>query len=271
MAAVVSNKEQRAVHVGEVGEVTAAEAGVDVLDHDGAGRGAVAAPQLLAVGAVVQAEETFPVDVGEFVRVTGKVFDLDRAGRGAVALPQAVQVGSEEQGAVDVGQPAGDGAGCAGIDVGDKDGAGGGAVAFPQLPAVGVVIAVKEQRPIHVGVFPAVVVREAHGAGGGSGADPQPPGGEEKPPLHSVGRGRAQAVGADEHIRDHGGAGGGAVALPQLVLMRAVAGGEVQHAVHDGDVFVVMRRVGAAGVDVLDQHGAGGGAVAGPQLFAVDA
>ena len=65
-------------------------------------------------------------------------------------------------------------------------------------------------------------------------------------------------------VLDQDGAGGGAVALPQLRAVSAVVGREEQRAVH-------VRQVSwgtscRCRIDVLDQDGAGGGAVALPQL-----
>src|SRR5207245_673398 len=75
----------------------AVESGIDLGDEDGAGRSAVALPQLDIVKAVA---------------------------------------GAEEQGAVDVGQVAGGRAVHALIDVGDQGGPGGSAVGLPQFWAV---------------------------------------------------------------------------------------------------------------------------------------
>ena len=74
----------------------------DVLDQDGAGRGAVALPQLLAGGPVVGREEQRPAH--------------GRQAGGIGAAREAV--------------------GAARVDVLDQDGAGLGPVALPQLPAV---------------------------------------------------------------------------------------------------------------------------------------
>ena len=62
---------------------------------------------------------------------------------------------------------------------------------------------------------------------------------------------RDGAVGAGVDVLDQVGAGGGAVALPQLDAVRAVVGGEVEHAVDVGQVD--EGGAVAAGVDVLDQ------------------
>src|SRR5262249_25472625 len=118
-------------------------------------------------------------------------------------------------------------------------------------------------------------------------------------------------VEAGHDVLDQDGAGGGAVALPQLppeptatvgreeqravhvrpvggghvraqdgggggagALRRAGVGGEEQRAVHVRQVAGVRAGgagVDGAGVDVLDQRGAGGGAIALPQLVAVRA
>src|SRR5262249_56553854 len=68
---------------------------------------------------------------------------------------------------------------------------------------------------------------------------------------------------------DEGGSGGGAVALPRPLPVRAVVGREEQRAVDVGQVAEV--RAGTAGVNVGDQDGSGGGAVALPQLGPLDA
>src|SRR5205085_2313755 len=69
------------------------------------------------------------------------------------------------------------------------------------------------------------------------------------------------------NVLDQGGAGGGAVARPQLLSMHSVVGRKVQRSAHGRQAVRVG--VGAARVDVLDQDRAGGGAVALPQLLAV--
>src|SRR5207237_812477 len=100
VGAVVGGEVQRAADIGQAGGAGAVAAGVDVLDHDGAGGGAVRLPQLLAVGAV------------------------------GVAI-----VGRVEQGAVDVGQEPRIGAVRARIDVVELVGACAGAVGPVQLGA----------------------------------------------------------------------------------------------------------------------------------------
>src|SRR5262249_12043379 len=76
----------------------------------------------------------------------------------------------------------------------------------------------------------------------------------------------APAAGVD--LLDQYGAGCRAVALPQLLPVRAIAGRKEQRAVHvrEPEQAGVVGRAGAAGVDVLDQDGPGGAAVALPQL-----
>src|SRR5262249_48891376 len=82
------------VHLGQVRGVRTVVGGVDVPDHDGAGRRAVALPELPAVAPVIGGEEQRPVDVG-YVGETGTaatvqddVRDPYGAGLGAVTLPQ---------------------------------------------------------------------------------------------------------------------------------------------------------------------------------------
>src|SRR5206468_103048 len=139
-------------------------AGVDVLDQRGAGGGAVALPQLEAVGAVVGAEEQRAADGGQ-VRGEGTVgaavdvLEQHGAGGGAVALPQLDAVGAvaggEEDDAADGGQVRGRAtrraaAGGAGVDVLDQHGAGRGAVALPELVAVDAVVGGEDQRAVEV-------------------------------------------------------------------------------------------------------------------------
>src|SRR5262249_60776575 len=109
----------RAVVVGPVAGGRAGAAGVDVLDQDGAGGGAVALPQLVAGRGGAGREEQRPVHVGQVAGV--------RAVRGIeVPIVGVVPRSSRE-------------------DVLDQDGAGLGAVALPQLPGG------EEQRAVHVG------------------------------------------------------------------------------------------------------------------------
>ena len=67
-------------------------AGVDVLDHEGAGSTAVALPQLLAVSPVAGREEERAVHVGELRGVVARVDvclpEDDGAGRRSVAFPK---------------------------------------------------------------------------------------------------------------------------------------------------------------------------------------
>ena len=72
---------------------------------------------------------------------------------------------------------------------------------------------------------------------------------------------------ARHDVLDQDGAGGGAVALPQLRAVHTVIGREEQRAV---DVRqVVDKRIAASGLMSLTSDGAGGGAVALPQLAPV--
>src|SRR5262249_57153111 len=81
---------------------------VDVLDEGGAGRSAVALPQLPPVRAVVGREEQRPVHVRQVAEVGGGAAGADvlehyGAGGGAVALPQ-LRPALEEQRPVPVRQ-----------------------------------------------------------------------------------------------------------------------------------------------------------------------
>src|SRR5206468_3423247 len=130
------------------------------------------------------------------------------------------------------------------VDVLDHRGAGGGAVALPKLPAVDAVAGPEDERPARGRQFACVF----------------------------VGVGEAGAARVD--VLDHRGAGGGAVALPKLPAVDAVAGPEEERPAHVRQfacVFVGVGEAGAARVDVLDHRGAGGGAVALPELPFVDA
>src|SRR5262245_62104498 len=68
-------------------------------------------------------------------------------------------------------------------------------------------------------------------------------------------------------VLDEGGAGCGAVALPQLVAVHAVIGREEQYAVYVREFGGV--RADPVRVDVLKEGGTGSGAVAPPQFGAV--
>src|SRR5262249_54728483 len=147
------------------------------------------------------------------------IVDEGGAGGGAVALPQldavAAIVGIEEQGAADVRQTVGVGAGGAGKDVIDQGSAGGGAVALPQLDAVAAVVGMKEQGVADVRQVGLEVVRA----------------------------GLQGTLGTGEDVVDEDGAGRGAVALPQLVAVAAVVRHEEQGAAHVRQVA----RIGAGG------------------------
>src|SRR5262249_1667912 len=140
------------------------------LDQYGAGRRAVALPQLLPVRAVVGREEQRPVYVGQVARVSAsgrwdEVRDGNGAGGDAAALPQVLPgraiAGLEEQRPIHVREVAG--VRTVGImapvisgtaareDVSDEGRAGGGAVALPQLLPVRAVVGREEQRPVNVG------------------------------------------------------------------------------------------------------------------------
>src|SRR5262249_51979535 len=145
------------------------------------------------------------------------VLDEGGAGGGAVGLPQlgaaAAVVGREEQRAVDVPQVVRAGAGGAEVDVLDEGGAGGSPVRLPQLVAVAAVVGPEEQG--------AVAVRQV---------------GREWP-WRPEGPVRVDAVGGvGVDVLDEGGAGGGAVRLPQLVAVAAVVGREEQRAAHVREV-----------------------------------
>src|SRR4051794_36239224 len=108
VGAVVRLEEKRAIDVSEVGR-EAGRAWVDpaagdgVLDHHRPCWGAVALPELAAVGAVVRREEEVAVDGGEAIRVGAErargdpasgngVLDHHRPCWGAVALPELAAV-----------------------------------------------------------------------------------------------------------------------------------------------------------------------------------
>src|SRR5262249_41708628 len=116
-----------------------------------------------------------------------------------------------------------------------------GAVALPQRPTVHAVGGRQEQSAVDVGQVETVVIDPAVTTHAGARVD----------------------------VFDHGGAGGGAVTLPQLHAVHVVGGREEEGAVHVCQVGGV--RVGAPRVDVLDDRGAGQHAVALPQLVAVRA
>src|SRR5436190_1107331 len=94
-AASLSSRIRSAVLLQWVG---AAAAGVEVLDEDGAGVGAVAHPQFGAATSVGGREEQGAVDVRLAAVVAGvaagvEVLDEDGAGIGAIAHPQFGAVG----------------------------------------------------------------------------------------------------------------------------------------------------------------------------------
>src|SRR6516225_5298690 len=99
MGAVVGSKEQGAVHVGQILGIRIARAGVDVLDHEGAGGGAVALPQFKPVRPVIRLKEQCAVDIGEPRSLLGAptrkdVFDEEGPGGSPVALPQLACLGA---------------------------------------------------------------------------------------------------------------------------------------------------------------------------------
>jgi hypothetical protein len=69
MARVGGGEEENAVNIGQIEGVGATTTGVDVADHEGAGGGAVASPQLRAVDPVAGLEKQCTVDVGEMLAV----------------------------------------------------------------------------------------------------------------------------------------------------------------------------------------------------------
>src|SRR5262249_54833982 len=148
--------------------------------------------------------------------------------------------GDEPEQAAEVRQVAGRLDERAVVEVVHDDRAGGGAVALPQLGAVGAVVGREIERAADRG-------QAGRRRRVGNGRQPAGP------------RNRA---GVD--VGDQGGAGGGAVALPEFGAVNAVVGGEEEGAADGGQVRRVGR--GAAGVDVLDEDRAGGGAVGLPQL-----
>src|SRR5262245_29981221 len=75
MRAIVGGKVQGAVEVGQAGGVRAGAAGVDVRDQHGAGRRAVALPQLLPIRVVVGREVENAIDIRQVGRV-GAVGDV---------------------------------------------------------------------------------------------------------------------------------------------------------------------------------------------------
>src|SRR5262245_30729160 len=103
--------------------------GDDVFHHHGAGRGAVAFPQLPAVGVGVGGEEERAAGSGqvvgiESVRAWPDGLDENRTGRRAVSLPDIKPAG-EEQSAIHIGR-------LAETDALDKHSASVSAVTFPQ-------------------------------------------------------------------------------------------------------------------------------------------
>src|SRR5262249_36185065 len=125
-------------------------AGVDVLDQDGSGAGAIALPQLASGCTIVGREEQRTVNIRQPAHVlpTGAredVFDKRRTAGGPVTLPQFRPVHHavprEEKRAVHVGEVAGVRAigvvvpviakETTWVDVLDECGTGGGAVALP--------------------------------------------------------------------------------------------------------------------------------------------
>jgi hypothetical protein len=113
---------------------------MNVSDHVGAGAGAVARPELDAVGPVAGCEIQCAPRFGQEVRGAGSatrrnVLDQDRALARAVALPELSSaravVGREEQRAPNGSQEVWEAGSRARVDVLDQGGAGGGAVALP--------------------------------------------------------------------------------------------------------------------------------------------
>src|ERR1700730_5462372 len=110
MNVVGGTEEERAVHVGQVrGEVQSIGLGINVLDHERAGGGAIAFPKLKAVRPVVRSEEENHAQIRPIVwigasRTGTDVLDKKRAGGGAVSGPEfgavyAVVSGEEDCGA----------------------------------------------------------------------------------------------------------------------------------------------------------------------------
>src|ERR1700732_2705053 len=89
----------------------------------------------------------------------------------------------------------------------------------------------------------------------------------EQRPVHIRRAPRIRVIWAGVDVLDEGGAGGGAVAPPQLDPMDPVVGGEKQGTAHVRPV--VRIRASCSRIDVLDQVGAGGRAVAGPEFTPV--
>src|SRR4051794_31586143 len=112
-------------------------------------------------------------------------------------------VGREKQRAVDIREVAGVRSGRSGVDVADQDGAVRGTVTLPQLPAVRAILGREEQHPVDV--------CEITGAGA-VGAIPI------IIPVIVVTASRQRASRVD--VLDEGGAGGGAVTLPQFIALR---------------------------------------------------
>src|SRR5262249_34855553 len=66
----------------------------------------------------------------------------------------------------------------------------------------------------------------------------------------------------DIDVFDQEGAGGSAVARPQLNPVRVVVSREEQGPINVGQIGVFENAVGGAGVNVIDHEGAGGAAIA---------
>src|SRR5205085_483595 len=145
--AVIGAEEQHVIGAGQVLRVGVGGAGVGILNQAGACCRSIAGPDFLAVRQVVGVEEELAAGGRQVARV-GEVaagsLDQDRAGGSRVGLVQfrvpVAVAGGEEQGAVDVGQGVGVGAGVPGVDVSDHHGAGCGAVALPKFVAVNPVV-----------------------------------------------------------------------------------------------------------------------------------
>ena len=192
---------------------------VDVLDQ----QVPAAVPSLFhssyAVRAVVGREEQRAVDVrpGSGIRAAAAgvdVLDHARCRRAVPSLfhsstPLVPSLAAKNSVPFTSVRLRGVGAAAAGVDVLDQDGSGGGAIALPQLDAVRAVVGREEQRAVHV--------RQVAGARAVGDVSVVPTA------VVSI---VVVLIRSREDVLDQGGAGGGAVALPQLVAGCAVVGDE---------------------------------------------
>src|SRR5205807_2525563 len=91
--AVIGTEEERIIDDEELTGITTAWSGIDVLNHDRAGRRAVGLPKLLPVGAIVCCEKDLSIDFREVEGegIAWSRVDIcyhDGAGRRAIGLPK---------------------------------------------------------------------------------------------------------------------------------------------------------------------------------------